>query len=71
MTASLESQLEHLALHDPFENVSQDEIDEIPKIKSVNYIELCDFKSYAGNHYIGPFMNFSCIIGPNGGGTPF
>ncbi|KFM78246.1 Structural maintenance of chromosomes protein 4, partial [Stegodyphus mimosarum] len=28
-----------------------------------------DFKSYAGEHIIGPFnKNFSCIVGPNGSG---
>ncbi|NXM75456.1 SMC1B protein, partial [Serilophus lunatus] len=27
-----------------------------------------DFKSWRGQHVIGPFMRFSCIIGPNGSG---
>lgn len=34
----------------------------------INYLEVQNFKSYADYHYIGPFMNFTCIIGPNGGG---
>ena len=32
-------------------------------------IELENFKSYKGRHVIGPFEQFTCIIGPNGAGT--
>lgn len=31
-------------------------------------IELENFKSYKGRHVIGPFEQFTCIIGPNGAG---
>jgi len=31
-------------------------------------LELENFKSYKGHQVIGPFYNFSCIIGPNGAG---
>jgi structural maintenance of chromosome 1 len=31
-------------------------------------IELENFKSYAGKQVVGPFDNFTCIIGPNGAG---
>jgi structural maintenance of chromosome 1 len=31
-------------------------------------IEIENFKSYKGFHVIGPFMNFTSIIGPNGSG---
>lgn len=31
-------------------------------------IELENFKSYAGQQVIGPFDDFTCIIGPNGSG---
>lgn len=31
-------------------------------------IEIEDFKSYRGRHIIGPFEQFTCIIGPNGAG---
>eukprot|EP00429_Kryptoperidinium_foliaceum_P067731 CAMPEP_0176050074 /NCGR_PEP_ID=MMETSP0120_2-20121206/24886_1 /TAXON_ID=160619 /ORGANISM="Kryptoperidinium foliaceum, Strain CCMP 1326" /LENGTH=1306 /DNA_ID=CAMNT_0017383505 /DNA_START=96 /DNA_END=4016 /DNA_ORIENTATION=+ len=34
----------------------------------VTYLELENFKSYAGVQKIGPFQSFSCIIGPNGSG---
>jgi len=32
-------------------------------------IEVLNFKSFEGHHYIGPFLDFTAIIGPNGGGT--
>lgn len=31
-------------------------------------IEIENFKSYRGRHVIGPFEQFTCIIGPNGAG---
>lgn len=31
-------------------------------------LELENFKSYGGFHMVGPFKNFSCIVGPNGTG---
>ena len=31
-------------------------------------LEIEDFKSYRGRHIIGPFEQFTCIIGPNGAG---
>ena len=34
----------------------------------IEALELVNFKSYAGEHYIGPFRDFTCIIGPNGSG---
>lgn len=27
-----------------------------------------NFKSFAGKHYVGPFTEFTAVIGPNGGG---
>jgi len=35
----------------------------------LKYIELDNFKSYKGKQTIGPFKEFSAIIGPNGTGT--
>lgn len=32
-------------------------------------LEVENFKSYLGKHVIGPFDDFTCIIGPNGAGT--
>ena len=29
-------------------------------------IELENFKSYGGRHVLGPFDDFTCIVGPNG-----
>eukprot|EP00804_Cyclotella_cryptica_P030321 CCRYP_011865-RA/>CCRYP_011865-RA protein AED:0.05 eAED:0.05 QI:289/1/1/1/0.83/0.57/7/1563/908 len=34
----------------------------------VTYLELENFKSYAGTQRIGPFFSFTCVIGPNGSG---
>ena len=31
-------------------------------------IEVENFKSYKGKQIIGPFVNFTCVIGPNGAG---
>ena len=28
-----------------------------------------NFKSYSGNMTLGPFKDFTCVIGPNGSGT--
>jgi len=33
-------------------------------------LEIKDFKSFEGSHYIGPFKKFCAIIGPNGSGKP-
>ena len=33
-------------------------------------IEVKDFKSYRGHQVIGPFYNFTAIVGPNGSGEP-
>lgn len=32
-------------------------------------LEVENFKSYAGRHVIGPFTNFTAVIGPNGAGA--
>ena len=35
-------------------------------------IEVYNFKSFKGTHYIGPFLEtFTAIVGPNGGGKIF
>jgi structural maintenance of chromosome 1 len=34
----------------------------------LKYIELENFKSYSGTQIIGPFDDFTAIIGPNGAG---
>lgn len=34
----------------------------------IHRVELQDFKSYFGRVSIGPFHDFTCIVGPNGGG---
>ena len=35
----------------------------------LEYLEIQDFKSYQGNHKIGPFKDFTAVIGPNGSGA--
>ena len=32
-------------------------------------LEVTNFKSYAGTLEIGPFKDFTCVIGPNGSGS--
>ena len=34
----------------------------------IHSLEIENFKSFRGKHYIGPFRPFSAIIGPNGSG---
>lgn len=31
-------------------------------------IEIFNFKSFEGHHIVGPFLNFTAVVGPNGGG---
>ena len=31
-------------------------------------MRLKNFKSFKGEHYVGPFLNLTSIVGPNGGG---
>lgn len=31
-------------------------------------LELDNFKSYEGKQIVGPFADFTCVIGPNGAG---
>lgn len=35
----------------------------------LKYIDVENFKSYKGKQKIGPFKNFTAIIGPNGSGN--
>ena len=39
-----------------------------PLIPGLKYLRVYNFKSFQGEHCIGPFMNLTGIIGPNGGG---
>jgi structural maintenance of chromosome 1 len=40
-----------------------------PSVKpGIQYILLHNFKSFSGTHRIGPFLDFTAVIGPNGGG---
>lgn len=32
-------------------------------------MKVYNFKSFEGEHYVGPFTKFTSIIGPNGGGN--
>jgi hypothetical protein len=34
----------------------------------IDRIEVDNFKSYAGSQTIGPFLDFTAVIGPNGAG---
>lgn len=34
----------------------------------IDSLQVENFKSYSGKHVIGPFHDFTCVIGPNGGG---
>lgn len=35
----------------------------------IDYLDVNNFKSYKGQHRVGPFKNFTAIVGPNGAGT--
>lgn len=35
----------------------------------IDHIEVKNFKSYQGVHVIGPFRDFTAVVGPNGSGT--
>lgn len=37
----------------------------------VDRLELQDFKTYKGHQIIGPFRQFTAVIGPNGAGIKF
>ena len=38
-------------------------------INKLVQIQLNNFKSFDQEvHYVGPFIDFTCIVGPNGGG---
>lgn len=42
----------------------------VEKISSfLEFIEIDNFKSYAGKIIIGPLKQFSAVIGPNGSGS--
>jgi hypothetical protein len=40
----------------------------IPQGK-IRFLEVFNFKSYKGKQTIGPFADFTAVIGPNGAGT--
>lgn len=46
--------------HPPFSRAPMGRLDRL---------EVENFKSYSGRHTIGPFRNFTAIIGPNGAGA--
>ena len=35
----------------------------------ISRVELENFKSYRGRHVVGPFKDFTAVIGPNGSGA--
>lgn len=39
-----------------------------PANLSLISIELMNFKSFEGHHVVGPFLDFTAVVGPNGGG---
>jgi len=40
----------------------------LSKIRKISCLEVYNFKSFRDYQYIGPFLQFTSIIGPNGGG---
>ena len=42
--------------------------DTLAKRGRLEYLEIDNFKSYSGKHTIGPFKDFTAVIGPNGSG---
>ncbi|KCV68299.1 hypothetical protein H696_05218 [Fonticula alba] len=41
---------------------------EAPARPYVRFLELSNFKSWRGRHFVGPFSAYTCIVGPNGSG---
>ena len=35
----------------------------------INRVEVENFKSYGGKRVIGPFVDFTAVVGPNGAGV--
>lgn len=35
----------------------------------VDRLEICNFKSYGGKTVLGPFLDFTAVVGPNGAGA--
>eukprot|EP01022_Parablepharisma_sp_SALTPOND_P013418 TRINITY_DN1797_c0_g1_i1.p2 TRINITY_DN1797_c0_g1~~TRINITY_DN1797_c0_g1_i1.p2 ORF type:complete len:1222 (-),score=250.53 TRINITY_DN1797_c0_g1_i1:78-3743(-) len=42
--------------------------EEYPRIDRIEVLRLHNFKSFKGDHIIGPFLNLTAIVGPNGSG---
>lgn len=38
------------------------------RLGKIRGMKVFNFKSFEGEHYVGPFTKFTSIIGPNGGG---
>lgn len=45
-----------------------EEVDNSQQQLKLVSIELQNFKSFEGHHVIGPFLNLTAVVGPNGGG---
>ena len=43
--------------------------DEGPGRGRISRLDLNNFKSYGGKTTLGPFLDFSAVVGPNGAGT--
>lgn len=39
------------------------------RLGKIRAMKVYNFKSFEGEHYVGPFTKFTSIIGPNGGGN--
>jgi len=39
-----------------------------PRLDRLEALHLCNFKSFKGEHIIGPLLNLTAIVGPNGSG---
>jgi structural maintenance of chromosome 1 len=38
------------------------------RVRHIKSLTITNFKSFQGKHYVGPFTDFTAVIGPNGGG---
>ena len=49
---------------------SQSDMDDSLRLNGkIDRLEVMNFKSYGGKQIIGPFGDFTAVIGPNGAGT--
>lgn len=70
--STLPYSLEAEEIYNPI-NVQEikDDFPNLQPITKIDSLNLYNFKSFAQEQYVGPFLDFTSIIGPNGTGITF